>query len=70
MGAITQKQVDAINVKCGNGFHFDIRNFLEKRGKVLCKYVKLVEGKHSPDSNCIGMRSVTRKNEYGCNIRE
>lgn len=71
MGTITQKQVDAINAKCGNGFHFDVRNYLEKREKVLCKYVALVEGKTLARFELYwNDEIVTRKNEHGCNVRE
>lgn len=71
MAKMTQKQVDNLNARCGNGFHFDLQTFMERGEKQLCKLIALEEEKKIVK---IGLywkdEVVKRRNEHGCTVSE
>lgn len=71
MAKITRKQVDAINARCKNGFHFDLQTFMERGEKQLCKLVTLVEEKKVVKVALYWKQEIVRrKNEHGYTVPE
>lgn len=71
MAKITQKQVDALNARCRNGFRFDLQTFMERGDKQLYKLVTLVEDKKEVKIGLYWKKeAVKRKDEYDCIVHE
>lgn len=69
MATITQKQVQAINAKCRNGFRLDLEKFFIQNKKALYKFIVLEKGKKAIRLELFWADElVDRENIYGCVI--
>lgn len=66
---MTQKQVNDINSKCKNGFHFHILGFQESGRKKLVKTITIKEEEKMVEIQLYWIDEIIhKKNEYGCNM--
>ena len=66
---MTQKQVDAINAACRNGFSFDRYDFAVLGEKRLSKTISLVEGSKEVKLSLSWRNEVVKvENEHGCMV--
>lgn len=69
MAQITKKQIDTINAKCQNGFHFYIRGFQESGKKYLIKTIIVKEEEKVVEIQLYWADEIIRKkNEHGCSV--
>ena len=66
---MTQKQVDAINAACRNGFSFDRYDFAVSREKRLSKIITLVKDRKEVKLSLSWRDEVMKvENEHGCMV--
>lgn len=66
---ISGKTVQAINSRCKNMFHFDIRTFQERNEKQLCRVITLIENHKIVQLSLYWTHEIIRsKNKYGCSV--
>ena len=69
MAKISKKQVETINTKCKNGFHFSIRTFQERGEKNLAKMITVKKDEKIVEIQLYWVDEIDhKKNEYGCSV--
>lgn len=69
MAKITDKQIDAINAMCRNGFSFDRYDFAVLGEKCLSKTIMLVEGCKAIKLRLSWQEEIVKRtNGYGCSV--